>query len=207
MSNLLSIQQTQAVSLLAQGMPDSAIAREIGCDRSTLWRWKQNPVFMTAVDTELELLQKEVKRILKIRTVDAASRIGELVNEEECPHHVQLASAKEVLNRVAAIAKEEAKDTIPLTEALRWVDGVCSVAINTLENNAANLFHALGFVDCPVEYLAWSDSQKMFYACVLAWFADGRVDDELIDLWRWAWEQESPEGRQWLVKETPLALD
>jgi hypothetical protein len=206
MSKLFSPQQTQAISLLAQGFTDVAVAKEISVDKSTIWRWKQNPDFLQAVDAELEAIQKDVKRILRSQTINAAKRIGQLVDEEDCPPRVQLDAAKEVLNRVAAIEPQAPNEGIPVSQAVQMVDEVCNIATDALDAQTGMFYQLLGLVNDPDEYREWSDSKKAFYACQLDWISkwlEGdstpTIDPEMLTLWQWAWQNDDDQGRQWLT--------
>lgn len=60
--NEWSQEEAKAINLVARdGLTDEAIAEELGINRTTLWRWKQNPEFEKAVDREREAFRKSIR--------------------------------------------------------------------------------------------------------------------------------------------------
>ncbi|MDS3860155.1 hypothetical protein RIF25_04985 [Thermosynechococcaceae cyanobacterium BACA0444] len=170
MNKLISLQQTQAATLLAQGQSNAAVAREIGCDRSTIIRWKKDPDFMAVVDAELQALQKDCKRVLRSYALDAANRLGELISEDECPYHVQLAASKEVLDRVKGMepqAPTQGVDPQRYQALLNEYSELAEQLFLSKWENIGHHFVQLGFVESIQEYMAWSEAQKAIYAIIL----------------------------------------
>lgn len=52
-----------AAQLLADGnLTDAEIAEQVGVDRTTVWRWKQDPEFAEVIEGHLEVFRQEVRR-------------------------------------------------------------------------------------------------------------------------------------------------
>jgi putative insertion element HTH domain-containing protein len=48
---LLTPQQRRAVDLVTEGRRWTEVAAEIGIDRTTMWRWRQNPMFEAEINS------------------------------------------------------------------------------------------------------------------------------------------------------------
>jgi Helix-turn-helix of insertion element transposase len=72
----LAGQQLQAIALLVQGTRPGVVARKIGIDRATLWRWRQLPQFRGHLERlRYELHTARVDRIWSL--VDKAYDVVE----------------------------------------------------------------------------------------------------------------------------------
>jgi len=91
--------QLHAMELLVAGKSDAEVASELGIDRSTIWRWRQNPTFADEV-VRLQHLQREAAFARMAALVTAAvDVIGAVMTDPEAPASVRLRAASEVLDR------------------------------------------------------------------------------------------------------------
>lgn len=72
----LTEQQIEAATLLVKGdVEQKAIAEQLEVDRSTLWRWQQQPEFMRCMAELAEAKIEEGRNILRAHAAEAARRI------------------------------------------------------------------------------------------------------------------------------------
>src|SRR4051794_24297302 len=65
----LSQPQRSAIELLLQGLSDTAVARELGVDRTTVFRWRKKQAFRKDLERERRLMWRQsVKRIQSLVT-------------------------------------------------------------------------------------------------------------------------------------------
>jgi hypothetical protein len=130
----LSQRHTAAIALLAEGKTIDEVARELAIGRTTLYRWRTTPLFAAALAQAtaygLEAAQERL-RCLRENALDVLER---LLTDAQTPAAVQLAAAREVMDRTGLDARTEqrAEDDRPVTpeeeaeamqHALRLVEG------------------------------------------------------------------------------------
>ena len=65
-------QQVQAALLLATGMSLTKVAKEVGCDRRTLFVWRQQPEFTAVLEMELAIQAQLVREATHTRLLGMA---------------------------------------------------------------------------------------------------------------------------------------
>jgi len=61
----LSVEQQNAIEFLIQGRSDRSVAETIGVNRSTIWEWRKNPIFVAALNKQRNEMWKESRERLK----------------------------------------------------------------------------------------------------------------------------------------------
>ncbi|HQN30547.1 MAG TPA: phBC6A51 family helix-turn-helix protein [Methanothrix soehngenii] len=61
----LSVEQQNAIEFLIQGRSDRSVAEAIGVNRSTIWEWRKNPIFVAALNKQRNDMWKESRERLK----------------------------------------------------------------------------------------------------------------------------------------------
>ena len=61
----LSIEQQNAIEFLIQGRSDRSVAETIGVNRSTIWEWRKNPIFVAALNKQRNEMWKASRERLK----------------------------------------------------------------------------------------------------------------------------------------------
>jgi len=123
----LDARHLRAISLLTEGMTLDEVAKEIGCGRRTLYRWRTSPLFAAALaEAASRGLGAALDRLRCLREA-ALDVLERLLSDAKAPAQVRLAAAREVMERtglVAAAGRGAADDERPATteeteEALR----------------------------------------------------------------------------------------
>ncbi len=96
-AEILNAKQVLALSQLLQGQAMAEVARQLGVDRSTLWRWLKLPQFAGALADLQTDLTSEARSRLKRLSTDAVEVPAELLDCED--PRVRLAAANSILER------------------------------------------------------------------------------------------------------------
>jgi hypothetical protein len=99
----LSQKQLRCADLLVQGLSDREAAKEVGCDRVTVWRWRQEPTFRAELNVRREELWRVTAdrvRALLPRALDVLD--GALADGDRrvALQLVRLAGVSETMGRV-----------------------------------------------------------------------------------------------------------
>jgi transposase-like protein len=80
----LKLKQTLAVDLLASGMTVSEAARQVGVDRSTVHRWRNDPVFLSELeDRRQELIDSMLDQHLLAGRMATAKLVESMESSQE----------------------------------------------------------------------------------------------------------------------------
>jgi hypothetical protein len=91
----LSVEQQNAIEFLIQGRSDRSVAEAIGVNRSTIWEWRKNPIFVAALNKQRNDMWKESRERLKTLASSALDTIEQqLANDDG---RVALAASKLIL--------------------------------------------------------------------------------------------------------------
>jgi len=83
-SERLKLKQTLAVDLLASGMTVSEAARQLGVDRSTIHRWRNDPVFLSELeDRRQELVESMLDQHLLAGRMATAKLVESMESSQE----------------------------------------------------------------------------------------------------------------------------
>lgn len=74
----LKIVQLNAIELLSIGKTDSEVARELGIDRSTIWRWKHDKEFIEKLASRRKELWKAISQSIENITIRALQVLEEI---------------------------------------------------------------------------------------------------------------------------------
>ena len=91
----LSIEQQNAIEFLIQGRSDRSVAEAVGINRSTLYEWRKNPIFVAALNKQRNEMWKESRERLKTLAGSALDTIErQLANDDG---RIALAASKLIL--------------------------------------------------------------------------------------------------------------
>lgn len=86
---------------MLEGRSDSEVARELGCDPATVWRWRHDPGFAQ----ELHQAQRERLAVLNDKIAAMVPRaldtIADLMNDDKQAPMLRLRAAETILDRAA----------------------------------------------------------------------------------------------------------
>jgi hypothetical protein len=90
-------QQKTAAALIASGVAVAEVARQVGVDRTGVWRWMRNPNFLIVVGH----YRKETWDALKAKMLSladqATSYLAEVLADEDAPRRDRLRAAELIL--------------------------------------------------------------------------------------------------------------
>lgn len=93
--------RARALELMLEGRTDREIANDLGCEASTVWRWRTDPAFAT----ELREAQRERIAVLNDRMMSLVPRavdtIAEIMNDPSQPGMLRLRAAESLLERAS----------------------------------------------------------------------------------------------------------
>ncbi len=93
--------RARALEMMLEGRSDSEIGRELGVERTTIWRWRHDLGFAK----ELHEAQRERLAVLNDRMAAIVPRaldvIAEIVNDQAQPALLRLRAADSLLDRAA----------------------------------------------------------------------------------------------------------
>ena len=93
--------RARALALMLEGRSDREIAEELGCERSTVWRWRVDPRFAR----ELQAAYRERLAVLNDRMMAlvpcAIDTIAEIMNDAAQPAMLRMRAAESLLERAA----------------------------------------------------------------------------------------------------------
>ena len=95
----LKPRQVAAATLLSKGFRQCEVAEQIGASRESIWRWSRSPAFVAKVEAIQNEALQGVSASLSGLCDDAVAVLHRLVSDPETPPNIQLAAAKEILDR------------------------------------------------------------------------------------------------------------
>ena len=117
---MLTIQQEEAIQLMLQGLPYTAVAEKVGVTRATLWQWRRWPPFQETYQRERAANLEQTRMMLQRSTPLAIRTIVDLMSNNaldveevpiETPLSTRLAAAAKVLEMFfKGIEIEEVKE-------------------------------------------------------------------------------------------------
>ena len=96
----LTPQQERAIELLLSGYSTVHVCDELQIERTTLWRWRQNPQFDEEYRASRNAISEKTREMLSLAAGRAVKRLVELMEDTtsvEVPASVQYASARSLL--------------------------------------------------------------------------------------------------------------
>lgn len=93
----LDAKQVLALAQLLHGERPSAVAKQVGVYRSTIWRWLRTPRFAEALAALQEDLTSESRGRVRSLSLDAVEVLAELLDCED--PRIRLAAANSILER------------------------------------------------------------------------------------------------------------
>lgn len=102
MSEILSVKQRHAVHALAGGASIEDAAAAAGVTTRTLYRWRQSPLFMTALQQADQDAIGEIARTLSAASLRAVAYLVEILNTKKAPPSLRLRAASEILKQRGA---------------------------------------------------------------------------------------------------------
>ncbi len=101
----LSIEQQNAIEFLIQGRSDRSVAEAVGINRSTLYEWRKNPIFVAALNKQRNEMWKESRERLKTLAGSALDTIErQLANDDG---RIALAASKLILQNNQTLNKPD----------------------------------------------------------------------------------------------------
>lgn len=103
-SLILSPEKEKAAQLLAEGHRQAVVAKTIGYDRATIWKWSKDPVFRKRIESLRIDIMEEANEVLQETTTKAAQAISGIATGEIDGQGIasQLKAAMYILQRVEA---------------------------------------------------------------------------------------------------------
>ncbi len=128
----LSPTQVRAIELLVMGVPIAAVATSIGRDSSRIYRWRhENETFIAALsDATSRGLPAAIERMKCLRE-SAINVLETLLSNDDVPHAVRLAAAREVLDRTGlgdAVVRGAAVES-PVNQAMTAEDAAALIGL------------------------------------------------------------------------------
>ncbi len=78
----LSAQQQQAILLVLRGLSDTAVAKRLGVDRKTIYRWKwQTPLFYNTLDEAQRQAWNEAYGLLRSSILRSAQKLSHIIKK------------------------------------------------------------------------------------------------------------------------------
>ena len=95
----LSAPQLRAIQLMLDGKPNFRVCKELEIATSTLWRWRQEPLFSEAYREAKQAVSEKTRELLQMASSRAIARLVELMEGDtlEVPSSIQYASARSIL--------------------------------------------------------------------------------------------------------------
>ncbi len=93
--------RARALELMLEGRSDREIAKELGCEPSTVWRWRVDPGFASELRTRQHDRLAAMGARLDALSASAIEVIAGLMNDTEQPAMLRLRAAAEILDRAA----------------------------------------------------------------------------------------------------------
>ena len=109
----LQPQKQRALELLLVGYAVPDTARELGVNRSTVWRWTQEPEFAAELRSERASRRYAVQEAIHSVALEAVAYLAELVRDPEAPPAVRLKAACAVLDRAGVMASGKQAGQLP----------------------------------------------------------------------------------------------
>jgi AcrR family transcriptional regulator len=94
----LSPQQNQAATLLATGLRKGAVARAVGVDPTTIWRWEKDSAFRRACGQQLHDALDATRSLVVDGRLRALRLLVDVLDDESIEHRDRIAAAKALLN-------------------------------------------------------------------------------------------------------------
>lgn len=95
----LSQRQQAAINALLRGSTMTDAAKKAKVDRTTLYRWIEDPEFEAVYNRERRDLQATLRRQMSLLAEEAVDTVRNLLTSEEVPASVRLRAAMTVLER------------------------------------------------------------------------------------------------------------
>ena len=110
----LDSKQISAVAGLTAGGSVTDVARQIGVDRSTIYRWlNEDPVFLSELNKEKQEQLRGIRAELSSLAQTATKTLRELLLTENTPSAVKLKAAATILQAVGVLVPEPLGSTDP----------------------------------------------------------------------------------------------
>ncbi len=95
----------------AEGKEWAVIAQEVDVSISTLGEWRKKPEFQARIEEHIQAFVSEARDILRRHAAHAARRMVTASQSAGSHHSVQVAAAKDILDRVGLKAPEKLEHT------------------------------------------------------------------------------------------------
>jgi transposase-like protein len=149
----LTAQQERALSLLAGGERVAAVAKAVGVDRATLWRWAKLPAFRRQL-LELRLIAKRDVEAAMRRNVLLATRVlGKILRDSRAAARDRISAARVVLGAGLPSPAETWEGHLPSAEPEDWRQRLIETALR-----AAELTPSGAFMFARTPGAAWTES-------------------------------------------------
>lgn len=95
--------QLRAISLLATGVNFRQTCKILGIQRKTLWLWRKNPDFQTAIETEKKRFISDYREELGELKLKAVREISKLLDDPKLPMDRKISLCFDSLNLTKTI--------------------------------------------------------------------------------------------------------
>jgi transposase-like protein len=127
----LTIKQHKAIAVLLTGATMPEVARQIGVNERTLFRWQNDPTFKAELDRQRRELAQQALASLQGLADRAVTRLGRLIDSEsesvalracqfvleQAREHIELHDLAERVSDLESMTEEELKGYINRLEA------------------------------------------------------------------------------------------
>jgi len=96
----ISPRQARTLTLLAQGLPVAEVCRQSMVNRSTLYRWLEQPHFKAAVDAATAAAIDDLTRRLTALGAQAADTLASTMADPQAPASTKVQAARAVLENL-----------------------------------------------------------------------------------------------------------
>jgi Helix-turn-helix of insertion element transposase len=98
----LSIEQENAIDLLIVGKGDQDTASAVGVNRTTIWEWRQNPVFVAELNRRRHALWADAQEQLRALVAKAIDVLEEAIDGHEVRAAIEVLKAVKLYGEVGA---------------------------------------------------------------------------------------------------------
>lgn len=112
----LTPQQAQALAALLSGLKVDAVARRVKVDRTTVWRWTQEPAFAAEYAAGRRAAVAQATTMLQAQAAAAVDVLVSLMNDKQLSASIRLRAAQTVYEQ--SVKAIELDDVVQRLEAL-----------------------------------------------------------------------------------------